>query len=367
VTKTVTYHSETYEFFQAASVAVIGAGGSVGRELVSQLLQLKIDKLLAYDNDENALFELETQHRADSRFAARFCDIVTLDRYPRLLDGVDYVFHAAALKHVLVCEHSPLAAVAVNIIGLSHLIDAAMAARVKRVAFTSSDKAVNPTSVMGGSKFVGERIVAANNKRNGVTLTSCTRFGNVAGTRGSVIPLFYHQIVTGQHITLTDPDMTRFFMSLRDAVSLTIQSMVHACGGETFITKMKTMRISDLARAMINVVAPAVGRPAASVRIDIVGRRPGEKLYEELTTDEESCRTLDVGPYLVIQQLQAARDNAPLSVYAQLGPAMHSTTAYRSQDEVPMSVEAIEAFLRNNNLVPCLRPAPTWQQAEKAA
>jgi FlaA1/EpsC-like NDP-sugar epimerase len=365
--KTVGHRRETAAFFRDSSVAVMGAGGSVGRELVSQLLQLEICRLIAYDNDENALFELETLHQSDNRFAARFCDIVTLDRHPRLLDGVDLVFHAAALKHVLVCEHSPLAAVAVNIIGLSNLVDAAMTARVKRVIFTSSDKAVNPTSVMGGSKFVGERIVTANNKRNGETLASCTRFGNVAGSRGSVIPLFYHQIVTGQHITLTDPDMTRFFMSLHDAVSLTIQSMVHACGAETFITKMQTMRISDLAQAMVNVVAPAVGRPPSSVSIKIVGRRPGEKLYEELTTDEESCRTLDVGPYLVIQPLQAVRSNSPLSGYAHLGPARRSSRAYRSQDETPMSIEAIEAFLRDNNLVPCLRPALTWQVAEEAA
>jgi FlaA1/EpsC-like NDP-sugar epimerase len=367
VLKKVNYHAETYSFFRDSSIAVIGAGGSVGREVVSQLLQLQIGKLLAYDNDENALFELENLHQSDPRFAARFCDIVTLDRYARMLDGVDFVFHAAALKHILVCEHSPLAAVAVNIVGLSNLIDAAMNARVKRVLFTSSDKAVNPTSVMGGSKFVGERIVAANDKRNGVTLTSCTRFGNVAGSRGSVIPLFYHQIVSGQHITLTDPGMTRFFMTLRDAASLTIQSMVHACGGETFITKMQTIRIRDLAQAMVNVVAPAVGRPIASVSINVVGRRPGEKLYEELTTDEESCRTLDVGPYLVIQPLQALRNNSPLSVYQQLGPAERSTRAYRSQDETPMSIEAIEDFLRDNNLVPCLRPAPSWREKEKAA
>lgn len=367
MTLTVAYHAETADFFRDASVAVIGAGGSVGRELVAQLLQLKISRLVGYDNDENALFELGNLHRLDTRFAARFCDIVTLDRYPRMLDGIDFVFHAAALKHVLVCEHSPLAAVAVNIMGLSNLIDAAMAARVQRVAFTSSDKAVNPTSVMGGSKFVGERIVAANNKRNGITLTSCTRFGNVAGSRGSVIPLFYHQIVTGQHITLTDPDMTRFFMTLREAVSLTIQSMVHARGGETFITKMKTIRIYDLAQAMINLVAPAVGRPPGSVSIQIVGRRAGEKLYEELTSDEESCRTLDVGPYLVIHPLQAVRDNSPLSLYQHLGSARRSTNAYKSQDEVPMTIEAIEAFLRSNNLVPCLHPSPSWQQAEKAA
>jgi FlaA1/EpsC-like NDP-sugar epimerase len=367
VTKTVTYHAETYAFFCGSSVAVIGAGGSVGRELVSQLLQLKISRLLAYDNDENALFELENLHQSDPRFAARFCDIVTLDRYPRMLDGVDFVFHAAALKHVLVCEHSPLAAVAANIMGLSNLIDAAMTAGVQRVIFTSSDKAVNPTSVMGGTKFVGERIVAASNKRNGVTLASCTRFGNVAGSRGSVIPLFYHQIVTGQHITLTDPGMTRFFMTLRDAASLTIQSMVHACGGETFITKMQTIRISDLAQAIINVVAPAVGRPTASVSVNIVGRRPGEKLYEELTTDEESCRTLDVGPYLVIQPLQAVRNNSPLSIYQHLGPARPSTRGYRSQDETPMTIGEIEDFLRDNNLVPCLRPAPSWREAEKAA
>jgi FlaA1/EpsC-like NDP-sugar epimerase len=367
VKRNLAHNRETYGFFRGVSVAVMGAGGSVGRELVAQLLQLEVARLLAYDNDENALFELENLHQSDGRFAARFCDIVTLDRHPRLLDGVDFVFHAAALKHVLVCEHSPLAAVAVNIIGLSNLIDAAMTARVKRVVFTSSDKAVNPTSVMGGSKFVGERIVTANNRRNGETLTSCTRFGNVAGSRGSVIPLFYHQIVTGQHITLTDPDMTRFFMSLHDAVSLTIQSMVHASGAETFITKMQTMRIRDLAQAMINVVAPAVGRPPNSVSINIIGRRPGEKLYEELTTDEESCRTLDVGPYLVIQPLQAVRSNEPLSVYEHLGPATRSTRAYRSQDETPMSIAAIEAFLVANNLVPCLRPAQTWRQAEKAA
>jgi FlaA1/EpsC-like NDP-sugar epimerase len=156
-------------------------------------------------------------------------------------------------------------------------------------------------------------------------------------------------------------------MTLRDAASLTIQSMVHACGGETFITKMQTIRISDLAQAIINVVAPAVGRPASSVSINVVGRRPGEKLYEELTTDEESCRTLDVGPYLVIQPLQAVRSNAPLSDYQHLGPAKPSTRGYRSQDETPMTIEAIEDFLRSNNLVPCLRPAPSWREAEKAA
>ena len=172
--------------------------------------------------------------------------------------GINLVFHTAAFKHVILCERSPFEAVQTNIIGIQNIIQAAIANQVARLIFTSSDKAVNPTNVMGTSKLMGERLMTA---ANGNACGNCqifasTRFGNVLGSRGSVIPIFREQIKMGGPVTLTDPEMTRFIMSIKQAVQLVIDSAFLAQGGEVFVTKMPVIRIQDLAEVMINELAP---------------------------------------------------------------------------------------------------------------
>ena len=187
-------------------------------------------------------------------------DVRDRDKLVQAMRGIDIVLHTAALKHVILCEQSPRDAVQTNIQGVQNLIDAATVNQVERVLFTSSDKAVNPTNVMGTSKLMGERLMTAANahRRAGGPIFASTRFGNVLGSRGSVIPLFMRQISRGGPVTLTDPEMTRFIMTLREAVHLVMESTFLARGGEVFVTKMPIARIQDLAKVMVKTLAPAL-------------------------------------------------------------------------------------------------------------
>jgi FlaA1/EpsC-like NDP-sugar epimerase len=271
------------------------------------------------------------------------------------------------MKHVPICEQTPLAAVDVNIGGVANVIDAALGSGVKRIIFTSSDKAVHPTNVMGASKLVGERIAIAANKRNGTTVIACTRFGNVAGSRGSVLPVFCKQIAAGGPVTLTSPDMTRFFMTKEVAVALVVQSMVHAYGGEIFVTKMHAIRIGDLADVMICLLAPLMGHRPEQIPIEVIGLRPGEKLYEELVSEEELTRTFAVDDYLISQPLpHGGVDDEDTVVYAELGTATPAVRPYNSQLERLLTRGEIETFLSVNGLLPGLpnRVVPTLFAAQ---
>ncbi len=239
-------------------VVVTGACGTIGQELVQQLLAgYEIDELIGLDNNESELFHLDQKHLGDN---ASFFLADIRDRYKltRKMKHMQVVFHTAAFKHVILCERSPFEAAQTNITGVQNVITAAIDNHAETVIFTSSDKAVNPTNVMGTSKLMGERLIAAANsslRGKGPVLAS-TRFGNVMGSRGSVIPIFKKQINQGGPITLTDPEMTRFIMSIEEAVKLVIESSALACGGEVFITKMPIIRIQDLAEVMIEELAP---------------------------------------------------------------------------------------------------------------
>jgi FlaA1/EpsC-like NDP-sugar epimerase len=211
--------------------------------------------------------------------------------------GTDIVLHTAALKHVLQCERSPRDAMQTNIVGTQNVIDAAHACRVSRVLFTSSDKAVNPTNVMGTSKLMCERLMTAANahRHAGDPVFASTRFGNVLGSRGSVVPLFMKQIAAGGPVTLTDPAMTRFIMTLREAAGLVMESVHAAQGGEVFVMKMPALRIEDLAHVLIGRLAP--GR---RVEVRTIGVKPGEKTYEELLSEEEVRRTVETKNFFVV-------------------------------------------------------------------
>ena len=282
--------------FQGQSVLVTGACGTIGAELTRQLVEAGAERVVCLDNNESELFFLQQKYGDTGRVSCFLADVRDLDELTLRMQGVAIVLHAAALKHVPLCEESPGQALRTNVLGTQNVIEAAIANNVARVIFTSSDKAVNPTNVMGASKLMGERLMTAASQSHSArqTIFASTRFGNVLGSRGSVIPLFRRQIAQGGPITLTDAGMTRFIMTLEEAVSLVLQSVWLASGGEVFVTKMPVARIQDLATTMRD--ATGDGR----IEIKIVGAKPGEKMYEELMNDEEVRRAFDIDSFFVV-------------------------------------------------------------------
>lgn len=339
--------------FKDKHVLVTGACGTVGKELVRQLLEdYGVKALTGIDNNESELFFQEQRFLQYPHSHFVLGDIRDLGKLERAMQGVDVVFHAAAFKHVVLCERSPFEAVQTNILGVQNVILAAKSAGVERVIFTSSDKAANPTNVMGTSKLMGERLIsAANVNGNGdKTIFGSTRFGNVLGSRGSVIPIFREQIKKGGPVTLTDPEMTRFIMGVRDAVRLVIDSALLAEGGEVLVTKMPVIRISDLAEVMIKELAPGYGHDPASIKIESIGCKPGEKLYEELMTAEETRRTLELERYYIIRP-------AFSSYYSDATPDYPGVITdnvdepYNSANDTPLTQEELTKFLYDNELL----------------
>lgn len=337
-----------------ARVLVTGAAGTVGQELVAQLSAFDLRELRLIDNNEMELFFLAEQYRHDRRMHTFLADICNPERISEVMRGIDYVFHTAAFKHVILCERSPFAAVQTNILGVQNVITAANANGIKRVLFTSSDKAANPTNVVGTSKLMGERLMTA---ANAVTQTeydtkfASTRFGNVVGSRGSVIPVFVRQIQTGGPLTLTDPGMSRFVMTPHAASQLVIRSMMQMHGGEVFVPKAQVLRIVDLAHEMIDLVAPVFGIDPHSVEVQQIGAKPGEKQYEELMTEEETRRSLEFdGFFVVLPAFRNEYAHIPYEeVYADGRPV---DDPYQSRTRVPMTREQIRAFLLQAGVLP---------------
>lgn len=340
-------------FFSDKRVVVTGASGTVGKKLIQHLVQnYGVGSLIGLDNNESELFFCDQEYSDYPNVHFFLADMRDASKLRNKFAEADIVFHAAALKHVILCEHSPFDAVQTNILGIQNVIEAAKDCNVQTVIFTSSDKAVNPTNVMGSSKLMGERLITAANstRRNHKPVFASTRFGNVLGSRGSVIPIFREQIRKGGPITLTDPDMTRFIMSIEEATRLVIDSAVLAQGGEVFVTKMPVIRIQDLAEVMIRELAPRYGHPPEAIKIQVIGAKSGEKLYEELMNSEEMRRTVELSDYFSV--LPAFR-----SIYQDIAydyPDVVSReidNPYNSANEAPLDQEALRRFLIDNDLM----------------
>ncbi len=288
--------------WQNKRVLITGVCGTVGKELLNQVIRYNPAEVIGLDNNESEIFFLGEEYSHYTNVNLYIGDIRDKDKLLRKTSGIHIILHAAALKHVILCEQSPRDAVQTNIIGTQNIIDAALVNNIERVLFTSSDKAVNPTNVMGTSKLMCERLMTAANahKRSDYPVFASTRFGNVLGSRGSVIPLFKRQIASGGPVTLTEPEMTRFIMTLEDAVRLVIESVFLSRGGDVFVTKMKVVNIKDLAKVMIEELAPKYGCNPDAIPIKITGKKPGEKLYEELMNEEEIRRTIELERYFVV-------------------------------------------------------------------
>ena len=278
-----------------------GGAGSIGSEITKKVLEYNPSVVRVLDNNETALFELEEELNSD-KLRVFYGDVRDKDRLKRAFDNVDIIFHAGALKHVPLCEFNPFDAIKTNIIGTQNVLDVALDRDVKKVIFVSTDKAVNPINVMGATKLLAERLTISANHYTGDkdTLFSCVRFGNVLNSRGSVIPVFKNQIKNGGPVKITDKEMTRFIMGIPEAVELILKAGQKANGGEIFILKMPATNITDLAEVMIENLASIYNHKPEDIEIEIIGKRVGEKMYEELMTAEESLYAIDDGELFIL-------------------------------------------------------------------
>ena len=279
-----------------ATILVTGGTGSFGRRFVDIVLRAhRPRKLIVFSRDELKQHEMRQRHPDGPGSPMRYFigDVRDPDRLRRAFAGVDLVVHAAALKQVPACEYNPFEAVQTNIQGAKHIVDAAIDVGVPRVLALSTDKAVSPVNLYGATKLVAEKIVVQGNTyaSAGGSRFACVRYGNVIGSRGSVIPLFEEQKKTGV-ITITDARMTRFWITLDQGVQFVMTAIDRMHGGEVFVPKLPSMRVSDLAAAVA---------PGCDIRT--VGIRPGEKLHEALISEDEARQALDVGDMYVIQPM----------------------------------------------------------------
>lgn len=275
--------------FKNKVILVTGGTGSVGSELVSQLLKYKPKQVRVFSRNESRQYYLLEKLDHPKNVRALIGDIRDKDRLNFAMKGVDIVFHAAALKHVQFCEYNPYEAVKTNIIGSQNVIDTALQNNVKKVIAISTDKAANPHNVMGISKLMMEKLIINTNHftpKNG-TKFSCVRFGNVSWSDGSVLPLWKNQAERKGVINLMNKDMTRFFMSTEQAVKLIFKAAELTKGGEVFILKMPSIKIADLAKLFIKKHFPE-----KNIKINEVGNRWGEKIHEDLLGGSDSAKKI---------------------------------------------------------------------------
>lgn len=278
-------------FVDGKTLLITGGTGSFGKKMTQVLLRdHAVKKLIVFSRDELKQFEMQQEYN-DPRLRFFIGDVRDKERLYRAFDGVDVVIHAAAMKQVPAAEYNPMEAVKTNIHGAANVIDAALDTGVQRVIALSTDKAAAPVNLYGATKLVSDKLFVAANSYAGKrdTRFSVVRYGNVVGSRGSVIPFFLDRKATGR-LPVTDPRMTRFWITLEQGVRFVLNSLERAHGGEIFVPKMPTARIMDLAKAI-----------APEAAIDVVGIRPGEKLHEVLITEDDARHTLEFDDHFVIE------------------------------------------------------------------
>ena len=345
------------QFFEGKTVLVTGGTGSIGSEIVRQLLEYDPKMVRVLSRTEHMQYALMQKLGRLPNLVCFIGDVRNAERLNRAAVEADVIFHVAAMKHVPLCEFNPFEAVETNVIGAQNVVNAAITNRVKQVVAISTDKAVNPMNVMGGTKLLAEKLFTSAHHYAGVSGTkfACVRFGNVLASRGSVIPSWLEQIAKGEPVTLTHPDMTRFFLSIPEAVSLVFKAMRRMVGGEIFILKMPVLRLGDLAEAVIERFAPQHGLDSSAVERKVIGIRPGEKMYELLMSEDEAVIALEVDDMFIIPpHIEIPHRGVIRRAYDGARPAPQ--TGYDSRRDLPMGRRAIlsmllEAFPQNEHSV----------------
>ena len=276
--------------FSDKVLLITGGTGSFGNAILRRFLCTDIREIRIFSRDEKKQDDMRKQYN-NPKIKFHIGDVRDSQSVINAVRGVDYIFHAAALKQVPSCEFHPLEAVKTNVLGAENILEAAIQCNVKRVIVLSTDKAVYPINAMGISKAMMEKVAVAKSRNSGETVINITRYGNVMASRGSVIPLFMEQIDAGKPITITDPNMTRFMMTLEDAVDLVLFAFEHGQQGEIFVQKAPAATIETLVKALTNLV----NKPEYPMQV--IGTRHGEKLYEVLLSREEMVGAVDLDNY----------------------------------------------------------------------
>ncbi len=276
--------------FKNKILLIAGGTGSFGNAVLRRFLKTDIKEIRIFSRDELKQDDMRKFYNND-KLKFYIGDVRDTNSIDDAMRDVDYVFHAAALKQVPSCEFYPMQAVKTNVIGTENLLNSAISAGVKKVIVLSTDKAVYPINAMGISKAMMERVIVAKGKNIKNTMIACTRYGNVMASRGSVIPLFIDQVKNGKPITMTDPNMTRFMMSLDQAVDLVLFAFEHGKSGDIFVQKAPAATVETLAHAIRKILK----KPNHEIKT--IGTRHGEKLYETLLTKEEMVKAVDMGEY----------------------------------------------------------------------
>lgn len=316
---------------------ITGGTGSFGNTVLKRFLSTEVREIRIFSRDEKKQEEMRIALN-NPKLKFYIGDVREYDSISQAMKGVDYVFHAAALKQVPSCEFYPMEAVRSNVIGTENVMNAATANGVKRVVVLSTDKAVYPINAMGISKAMAEKLMVAKSRlqREGETVFCATRYGNVMASRGSVIPLFVSQLKEGKPLTVTDPNMTRFLMSLEDSVDLVLYAYEHGQQGDIFVQKAPASTVADLAQALTELFG-------GKTEPRIIGTRHGEKLYESLISREEMAHAQDMGGYYRIPA-----DNRDLN-YAQYfsegEEKISHTEDYTSHNTNRLNVEQVKALL----------------------
>jgi UDP-N-acetylglucosamine 4,6-dehydratase len=315
-----------------ATILITGGTGSFGNRVARHLLDLNPEQIRIFSRDEKKQWEMQ---RRWPQFRYIIGDVRDAERLEEAMSGVHFVFHAAALKQVPSCESYPLEAIKTNILGTQNICATARAARVRTVVALSTDKAVKPVNAMGTSKAMMEKLVCSQNPFGGATTFCCVRYGNVMGSRGSVIPLFLRQIREDAPMTLTVPHMTRFLMTLDQSVDLVFHAMTMARGGEIFVRKAPACTVQDLAEAMRRKYSPR----GADHPIEVVGIRPGEKIHEILVNEYELQRVSESDTYFTIHpEYRLPSDPTPQALGSEY--SSENTRRLRSFEEIAPLLDA---------------------------
>ena len=329
--------------FKDKVLLITGGTGSFGNAVLQRFLHSDFAEIRVFSRDEKKQEDMRIALKSD-KVKFYIGDVRDYDSVHDALRGVDYVFHAAALKQVPSCEFYPMEAVRTNVLGAENVMRAAIAQRVRRCVVLSTDKAVYPINAMGMSKAMMEKVMVAKSRLcdPGTTVLSATRYGNVMASRGSVIPLFVEQLLAGRPLTITDPNMTRFLMSLAESVDLVLYAFENARPGDIFVQKAPASTVGDLAQALRELLQ-------RDNEIKIIGTRHGEKLYESLVSREEMARSEDLGGYYRIPA--DSRDLNYDKYFIEGETAISTIDDYTSHNTRRLAVPQVKDVLRNLDLV----------------
>ena len=283
--------------FKGKNILITGGTGSIGMGLAKQLIKYNPKEIRIFSNDEKSIFEAKENLGGNHIYKFMVGDVRDKDRLNLAIRNVDIVYHTAAMKHIEICEENPFDAVKTNVVGTSNILESSIIEGIEKFVFISTDKATNPTSTLGGSKLLAERLTldASSYVGSGKTKFAIVRFGNVIGSRGSVFQIFQKQITNKEPITVTDARMTRFIMSISEAAEMILNVTSMTKDGEIFILKMPSVKIEDLAKGMLEVFKKRFSNSKISSKIKISKSRERERFHEFLVTDEEIPFCHDVG------------------------------------------------------------------------